>query len=110
MYMADRKENSDKGKIEGVLGSQLSGLVAGLNSTGKLGEHSLQNYPVQGVRDLGYLYAYSGESQVEGSQGGVQVSWLLWPEAAGATEPLGSWKSARAPRKDTSDGQCHTLE
>lgn len=73
MYLADRKWNSDKRKTEGVLGSQLSALAAGLNSTGKLREHSVQNYPMQGARDLGYLYTYSGESQLEGHQGGVQV-------------------------------------
>lgn len=73
MYLADRKWNSDKGKTEGMLGSQLSALVAGLTSTGKLGENSLQNYPMQGARDLGYLYTYSGEAQLEGHPGGVQV-------------------------------------
>ena len=39
-----------------------------------LAEYTLQNYPAQGVRELGYLCTCSAESEVEDSQGQGQMS------------------------------------
>lgn len=90
----------------GMLGSQLSGLVVGLNSTKKQGNLENIHFRVIPCKERGTwgIYTPIQESHKRrAAREGCKCPASYGLKAAGTSEPFGGWKSARAPRKDTSE-------